>query len=70
LALSKTKRLFLLFCFYTKTESFGVSIELKQAEEQPKQFEKEHILVFFQEFLGCFGLFRFVSVCFETICFG
>jgi hypothetical protein len=46
-ALSKTKRLFWLFQFYTETESFGISIELKQTEEQPKQFDREHILVFF-----------------------
>ncbi len=37
---------------------------------QPKQFDREHILVFFSENLGFFrfvlvrfGLFRFVSVC-------
>jgi hypothetical protein len=34
------------FCFYTETESFGVSIEPKQAEEQRKQFDREHILDF------------------------
>jgi hypothetical protein len=38
-ALSKTKRLFRLFRFYTETASFGVSIELKQTEDQPKQTE-------------------------------
>ena len=38
-ALSKTKRLFRLFRFYTETTSFGVSIELKQAKDQPKQTE-------------------------------
>jgi hypothetical protein len=53
-----------LFGFYTKTASFGVSIELKQKEEQPKQFDREHILVFFQ---GCFGLFRFVSKQFVSV---
>jgi hypothetical protein len=37
-ALSETKRLFRLFRFYTETESFDVSIELKQTEDQPKQF--------------------------------
>ncbi len=47
--LSKTKRLFRLFRFYTETESFGVLIELKQTEEQPKQFDREHIWVFFQK---------------------
>jgi hypothetical protein len=48
-ALSKTKCLFWLFRFYTKTESFDVSIEPKQTEDQPKQFDREHILVFFQK---------------------
>ncbi len=46
-ALSETKRLFRLFRFYTETESFDVSIEPKQTEDQPKQFEREHILPFF-----------------------
>ncbi len=40
-ALSETKRLFRLFRFYTETESFDVSIELKQKEDQPKQFDRE-----------------------------
>jgi hypothetical protein len=61
-ALSETKRLFRLFRFYTKKESFGVSIEPKQSEDQPKQFDREHILVFF-------GKFWVVSVCFETVLF-
>jgi len=43
-ALSKTKRLFRLFRFYTETQSFDVSIEPKQTEDQPKQFDREHIL--------------------------
>ncbi len=38
-ALSETKRLFRLFRFYTETASFGVSIEPKQTEDQPKQIE-------------------------------
>jgi hypothetical protein len=42
-ALSEKKRLFRLFRFYTETESFGVSIEPKQTEDQPKQFDREHI---------------------------
>jgi hypothetical protein len=42
-ALSETKR---LFRFYTETESFDVSIEPKQTEDQPKKFDREHILVF------------------------
>jgi hypothetical protein len=43
-ALSETKRLFRLFRFYTGTESFDVSIEPKQTEDQPKLFDREHIL--------------------------
>jgi hypothetical protein len=62
-ALSERKRLFQLFRFYTETEIFGVSIEPKQTEE----CDRVHILVFFSENLG---LFRFVLVCFETVCFG
>ena len=46
-ALSETKRLFRLFRFYTKPQSFDVSIEPKQTEDQPKQFDREHILQFF-----------------------
>jgi hypothetical protein len=66
-ALYETNRLFRLLRFYTKTESFGVSIEPKETEFQPKQFNKDHILVFFSEDLG---MFRFVLVCFEIVCFG
>ncbi len=46
-ALSETKRLFRLFRFYTETDSFDVLIEPKQTEDQPKQFDREHILLFF-----------------------
>ncbi len=35
-ALSEIKRLFRLFRFYTETESFGVSTEPKQTEEEPE----------------------------------
>ncbi len=59
-ALSETKRLFWLFRFYTETESFDVSIEPKQTEDQPKQFDREHILQFFTENLGFSRFFRFV----------
>ncbi len=66
-ALSKTERLFRLFRFYTETESFDVS-KPKQTEDQPKLFDREHILLFFTEnsgFFGCFfrffSFFRFVS---------
>jgi hypothetical protein len=44
-ALSETKclfRLFRLFRFYTETESFDVSIEPKQTEDQPKQLQIQH----------------------------
>jgi hypothetical protein len=44
--------LFWLLRFYTKTESFGVSIEPKQTEKQPKQFDRKLILVFFQKIWG------------------
>jgi hypothetical protein len=50
-----------LFRFYTETESFCVLIEPKQTEE-PKQFDREHILVLFRKY-------RVVSVCFEKVLF-
>jgi hypothetical protein len=56
-----------LFRFYTETESFDVSIELKQTEDPPKQFKREYIWVFFKKFRVvsvCFGLLRNSSVCF------
>jgi hypothetical protein len=36
-----------LFRFYTETENFDVSIEPKQTEDQPKQFDREHIFPLF-----------------------
>ncbi len=76
-ALSETKCLFRLFRFNTETESFDVSIEPKQTEDQPKQFDREHILLFFTENVGFFRIFfcffryfRLFSVCFETVSFG
>ena len=75
-ALSKTKRLFRLFRFYTETECFDVSIEPKQTEDQPKLFDREHILLFFLQknrvfpVFCFFSFFRFFLVCFETVCFG
>jgi hypothetical protein len=82
-ALSETKRLFRLFRFYTETESFAVSIEPKQTGDQPKQFDREHILLFFTEnaeffrffsvfsrIFSVFSFFSVFSVCFETVCFG
>ncbi len=62
--LSETKRLFRLFRFYIETESFDVSIEPKQTGDQPKQFDREHILLFFTEnaeFSDFFDFFRFFS---------
>ncbi len=80
LALSETKRLFWFFCFYTETECFDVLIEPKQTEDQPKQFDREHILLFFTENIGFFRFFAFFlfffvfflffSVCFKPVCFG
>ncbi len=63
-ALSETKRLFRLFRFYTETEIFDVSIEPKQTEDQPKQFDREHILQFFTENLGFSRFFRFFVIFF------
>ncbi len=83
-ALSETKCLFRLFRFCTETESFDVSIEPKQTGDQPKQFDREHALLFFTEnveffrffsiFFGFFlGFFRFFSVfsffSFFSVCF-
>jgi hypothetical protein len=54
-----------MFCFYTKTEGFDVSLEPKQTEDQPiepKQFDREHILLFFRKFCV-------VSVCFKIVLF-
>jgi hypothetical protein len=63
--LSETKRLFRLFRFYTETESFNVSIELKQTKDQPKQIDREHILQFITENLRfsrfCLVFFRVFS---------
>ncbi len=39
-----------VFRFHTETESFYVSIEPKHTEDQQKQFDREHILVFFWKF--------------------
>jgi hypothetical protein len=67
-ALSETKRLFRLFRFYTEIESFDVSIEPKQTEDQPKQFVRDHILLIITENLGVFRFFSFFSVL--SVCFG
>jgi hypothetical protein len=55
--LSETKPLFRLFRFYTETESFDVLIEPKQTEDQPKLFDREHILLFLTENVGFFRFF-------------
>jgi hypothetical protein len=72
---------FVFFCFFrfvskqivsvvsllSKTESFDVSIEPKQTEDPPKQFEGEYIWVILRKFRVvsvCFGLLRNSSVCF------
>jgi hypothetical protein len=47
---------------YTELESFDVSIEAKQTEDQPKQFDREHILLFFTENFGFFRFFRFFQI--------
>ncbi len=79
LALSETKRLFRLFRFFTETASFNVSIEQKNNRREPKQFDREHILLFFygkfwiflvfSSFFRFFWFFPFFLVCFETVCF-
>jgi hypothetical protein len=57
-------------------QSFNVSIEPKQTEDHPKQFDREHILLFFTENFGFSGFFGFLvfffcfAVCFGTVCFG
>ncbi len=48
-ALPEIKRMFRLFRFYTETESLDVSIEPKQTNDQPKQFDREPILYFLQK---------------------
>jgi hypothetical protein len=49
-----------LFRFYTETKSFDDSIEPKQTEDPPEQFEGEYIWVIFRKF-------RVVSVCFGLL---
>ncbi len=63
--LSETKGLFRLFRFYTETESFDVSIEPNQTGDQPKQFDREHILLFFTENVEFFRFFSIFSVFFS-----
>ncbi len=67
---AETKRLFRLFRFFTETESFDVSIEPNQTEDEPKQFHREHISLFFTENLGFssfFCFFWFVSKQFVSV---
>jgi hypothetical protein len=80
LALSETKHFFWLFRFYTETENFDVSNEPKQTEDQPKLFDREHILLFYRKFrvfpvfsfFSFFSFFLFLSVFlrFFLVCFG
>jgi hypothetical protein len=65
-ALSETKCLFRLFRFYSETESFDVSIEPKQTEDQSKQFDREHILISFTKNLGFFRFFSFFFLVFSV----
>ncbi len=65
-ALSETKRLFRLFQFYTKNESFGVRL-IQNKQKSNRNSLIESIFWYFWENLG---LLRFVLVCFETIYFG
>ncbi len=58
-ALSETKHLFRLFRFYIETESFDVSIEPKQTEDQPKQLDRENILLGFYRKFWVFPVFLF-----------
>ncbi len=64
-SLSETKRMFRLFRFFSETESFDVSIKPKQTKDQPKQFDREHILLFFTENLGFFRFCSFFFVFFS-----
>jgi hypothetical protein len=54
-----------MFLFYTETESIDVLIERKQTEDQPKQFDRDYILIFFY-----LGLIRFFLVSFVFFDFG
>ncbi len=70
-SLSETKLLFRMFHFYTETASFGVSIEQKQTEDQPKEFDREHFFGFLRKFRVVsvyFGLFR--NSCFSCFDIG
>ncbi len=67
---SETKRLFRLFRFYTGTEISDVSIEPKQTKDQPKQFDMEHIFVFFSGNLRFFLFFSVYFGLFRNSCFG
>ncbi len=69
-ALSETKRLFRLFRIYTQTESFDVLIEPKQTKDQPKQFDREQILLFFLQKMEGFSSFFFVFFGFFRVFFG
>jgi hypothetical protein len=66
-------RKFKIFPFFLVCFGFDVSIQTKQTEDQPKQFDREHILVFLWKFRVVsvsFGLFRNSSVCFDCFDIG
>jgi hypothetical protein len=56
-----------------QNREFQWSIERKQTEDQLKQFDREHILIFFRTcrvVLLCFDLFQNSSVCFSCFDIG
>ncbi len=67
-ALSETKLLFRLFRFYTKTEILDVSID-RNKQKTNRNSLTGSIFGIFSENLGFSGLFLFVLVCFEIVCF-
>ncbi len=54
--------LFRCFGCFASIPKQRVSIDPKQTQDQPKQFKREYIWVFFRKF-------RIVSVCYETVLF-
>ncbi len=61
------RKLFIILKFKALIKFTIFEVEPKQTEDQPKQFDREHSLVFF---LVNLGFSRFVLVCFEIVCFG
>jgi hypothetical protein len=58
--------LFRCFGCFASIPKQRVSIDPKQTEDPPKQLKKESTFRYFSQNLG---LFRFVSVCYETVLF-